>query len=243
MKLVIIRHADPNYELDTLTETGWKEAQLLAERVSKMDVKAFYVSPLGRARDTAGVSLKKMGREATVLPWLREFLGRVEKPSEPGLDISWDWLPQDWTEEEDYYHKDKWLQTGPFAGSNNAEEIKKIYDGLDALLAEHGYVRDGNRYRAERPNEDTIVLFCHFGLECVLLSRLLNISPMPLWHGTCAAPTSVTVLNTEERREGIAIFRMSTFGDTSHLYAAGEAPSFSARFCETFYSEGQTHDY
>ncbi len=31
---------------------------------------------------------------------------------------------------------------------------------------------------------------------------------------------------------GAAIFRMSRFGDLSHLDAAGEAPSFSARFCE-----------
>ncbi len=78
------------------------------------------------------------------------------------------------------------------------------------------------------------MFFCHFGLECVLLGHLLNVSPMVLWHGTCAAPTSVTTLNTEERREGVAYFRMAAFGDISHLYAAGEEPAFAARFCETF---------
>lgn len=25
MRILIVRHGDPNYELDTLTETGWKE--------------------------------------------------------------------------------------------------------------------------------------------------------------------------------------------------------------------------
>ncbi len=243
MKLVIVRHADPDYSIDSLTETGWVEAELLSRRISKLDVKAFYVSPLGRARDTASLTLQKMGREATVCDWLREFLGRVKKPFPPGeLDIAWDWLPQDWAEEEDYYHKDRWLQTGPFATSNVAREVEKIYKGLDELLADHGYVRQGNHYLAERPNEDTLVLFCHFGLECVLLSRLLNISPMPLWHGTCAAPSSVTWLTTEERREGIAVFRMNAFGDTSHLYAEGQEPSFSARFCETYHTPGQRRD-
>ena len=24
MRILIVRHGDPNYELDTLTETGWK---------------------------------------------------------------------------------------------------------------------------------------------------------------------------------------------------------------------------
>ena len=57
---------------------------------------------------------------------------------------------------------------------------------------------------------------------------------MILWHGFCAAPTSVTTLVTEERREGIAYFRMGSFGDISHLYAAGEEPAFAARFCETY---------
>ena len=54
MKLLIIRHGDPDYSIDSLTETGWKEAAMLVPRLEKLDVKAFYVSPLGRARDTAG---------------------------------------------------------------------------------------------------------------------------------------------------------------------------------------------
>ena len=61
MRLIIVRHGDPNYELDTLTENGWKEARLAAECIAKLDVKDFYVSPLGRAQDTAGCTIEKMG--------------------------------------------------------------------------------------------------------------------------------------------------------------------------------------
>lgn len=114
-------------------------------------------------------------------------------------------------------------------------------ESLDALLASHGYERDGEYYRAVKPNRDVIVLFCHFGLECVLLSHLMNVSPMILWHHTCAAPTSVTGIVTEERRCGQAIFRMSEFGDISHLYVGNEPPAFAARFCETFDSD-ERHD-
>ena len=57
-----------------------------------------------------------------------------------------------------------------------------------------------------------------------------------------AAPSSITSVYTEERREGIASFRIHSFGDTGHLYAAGEAPSFSARFCETFANHAERHD-
>ena len=63
MRIIFVRHGDPDYANDTLTEKGWREAALLAERVSGWDVTDFYVSPLGRAQDTASLSLKKDGKE------------------------------------------------------------------------------------------------------------------------------------------------------------------------------------
>jgi len=242
MKLLIIRHADPDYSIDSLTPTGWQEAELLAHRMETLDTKAFYVSPLGRARDTASLTLNRLGREAQVLDWLQEFPAKVQKPDKDESGIAWDWLPQDWAEEEVFYQRDRWMEHPVFQNSDIAPVYRQVVESLDCLLSQHGYVRQGSHYRAERPNQDTIALFCHFGLECVLLSHLLNISPMPLWHGTCAAPTSVTTLTTEERREGIACFRMNSFGDISHLYAAGQEPSFSARFCETYQNFDQRHD-
>ena len=32
MKLLIVRHGDPNYEIDSLTEKGWREAEYLSEK-------------------------------------------------------------------------------------------------------------------------------------------------------------------------------------------------------------------
>ena len=240
MKLLIVRHGDPNYAIDSLTETGWKEAELLSHRLSKLDVKAFYCSPLGRAKDTAAPTLKALGREAEILPWLREFAPKVQKPNRTG--VAWDWLPQDWTKYPHFFDKDHWTEHPAFEEAHVGEEAAWVAAGLDELLAKHGYIREGNLYRAEHSNSDTIVLFCHFGLECVLLGHLLNISPMQLWHGACALPTSVTTLITEERRPGIAYWRMNGFGDISHLYAAGQEPSFSARFCETYDNQDQRHD-
>ena len=147
-----------------------------------------------------------------------------------------------WTKDPRFYDRDRWWENDAFQAANVREEAAWVAQGLDDLLFRHGYVREGNCYRAEAPNEDTIVLFCHFGVECVLLGHLLGISPMPLWHGFCAAPTSVTTVTTEERRQGIASFRVNAFGDTAHLYAAGREPSFSARFCETYSNEAQRHD-
>ena len=242
MKLMIVRHADPDYSIDSLTPVGWEEARLLAERMAKLDITDFYVSPLGRARDTASLTLEKMGRKAEVCPWLREFEAPIYKPDSPKLGCTWDWLPQDWTVEPRYYDPDRWTEPEVMQAGDVAGQADWVASHLDAVLAAHGYERNGNLYRAVRPNTDTLAFFCHFGVECVMLGHLLHVSPMVLWHGMCAAPSSVTILNTEERRKGIVSFRMSTFGDTSHLYAGGREPSFAARFCETWENMDQRHD-
>ncbi|MCM1106960.1 MAG: histidine phosphatase family protein [Blautia sp.] len=243
MRLIIIRHGDPNYEIDSLTEQGWREAELLATRIARLDVKEFYVSPLGRARDTAGCTLEKMHRTATVCEWLQEFSPRIHRPDDKDkMHVPWDWLPADWTKEDTFYDADTWTDDERMKAGRVREEYDRVCAELDKLLAAHGYVREHKYYRAERPNNDTLVFFCHFGLECVLLSHLLSVSPMILWQGFCAAPTSVTTVYTEERREGIASFRVNTFGDISHLYAADEEPSFSARFCECFANKEERHD-
>ena len=241
MKLIIIRHGDPDYSIDSLTPTGKIEAELLADRLTKLDISAFYTSPLGRARHTADPTLKRLGREAVVLDWLREFPARIVRHGECEADIAWDWLPEVWTKTDEFYEKDSWLDVPCFAKANVREQYSAVTAGLDELLKNHGYERCGRYYRAARPNHDTVVLFCHFGLECVLLSHLMGVSPMVLWHSTCAAPTSVTTLYTEERREGVACFRMASFGDVSHLLAAGREPSFAARFCEAF-TDNTRHD-
>lgn len=243
MKILIVRHGDPDYSIDSLTEKGWREAEYLAERLSQMDVKAFYVSPLGRAKATASCTLKKLNRQAAECEWLREFQPTINRPDVPDKPmIAWDWLPQDWMVGDCYFQYDRWQETDIFKASSVRKEYDWVTGSLDELLAGHGYVRDGRLYRAVKANNDTIVFFCHFGVECVLLSHLLQISPMVLWHHLCAAPSSVTTLVTEERRKGIAAFRMLSFGDTSHLYAHGEPPSFAARFCECFENQEERHD-
>ncbi len=242
MKLLIIRHGDPDYEHDSLTEKGWREAECLAEMLSKQDITYFYCSPCGRARDTASVTLKKMGREAKTLPWLKEFDVLIDRPDCPDRKrIPWDWLPQDWTQEPRFYEDDEWFDNERMADADVGGAYREVTKCFDEMLAKHGYRRDGKLYRAERPNHDTIVLFCHFGVGSVLLSHLWNVSPVVVWHGFCAQPSSVTTVVTEERRKGIALFRMLSFGETTHLYAKNEEPSFAARFCEC-YGDDTRHD-
>ena len=172
MKLLFIRHGDPDYTIDSLTEKGWKEAEFLSEKIAALDVRDFYVSPLGRAKDTASCTLKKNGRTATECKWLREFDVKIRRPDLHGEKIiPWDWLPQDWTKIENFYSFDRWWDNDILREGKMKEEYDWVTQNFDKVLAEHGYVREGHYYRAEKANEDTLV-FLPF--RCKLCTHQLS---------------------------------------------------------------------
>lgn len=243
MRILIIRHGDPDYERDTLTEKGHREAKLLADRYGKEKIDYFYSSPLGRAKHTCDYVAKAHGRENDIVikDWLQEFGSPHTLPTGETRHIIWDLLPEFWTKIDTMYDKDEWLNQDFYRKAKMDERYQEVVDGLDEVLAKHGYVRKDGYYEVKEGNCDTIAFFCHFGLEMMLLSHLCNISPIVLTHHFVALPTSVTTLYTEERREGIATFRCCGFGDTGHLYAGGEPCSKSARFCE-IYDSDERHD-
>ncbi len=240
MKLYFIRHADPYYPTDTLTEKGWREAALLAPRFEKLagseHIRQIYVSPLGRARDTARVCMSPLGldpdRDAVTYDWLREFPAQMRMP-DGHLRMPWDLLPSWWTTREDLYDKDNWFR-GPTmsAGGDVEEKYVGVARGIDEIVAACGYRRDGHFYRTEGGTRDTLVFFCHLGVMFVMLSRLLSMPTPVLWQNFFVAPSSVTLVSTEEVVPGEVAFRVKYLGDVSHLYAGAEPPSDSGFFCE-----------
>lgn len=244
MKLIFVRHADPDYSCDSLTPVGFMEAEALRERMEKLYKECgesihSFVSPLGRAKKTAEIAMRNTGKTAEVKEWLREFNYPVKKPH-ANVDYGycvWDWYPGELCTRPAFFDREKWYTEPEMTEAGVPLAYRDVCESLDSLLKEYGYEREGLYYRVSAANHDTLVFYCHFGLECALLAHLINVSPMVLWHGFCSAPSGVTVVNTEEREEGIAYMRTAAFGDISHLYAKGMQPSFHARFCECFEDE------
>ena len=150
MKIIFIRHGEPNYEIDSLTEKGWREAELLSKRTAKWNVTDFYCSPLGRAKDTASFTLKNAGREAEILPWLREFDAPVIDPETGKRRIPWDFLPDVLDANRDLYDQDFWTKNPIMQTGNMDENYHFVTDGLDALLARYGYDVPANSTPAQQ---------------------------------------------------------------------------------------------
>ena len=236
MKIIIIRHADPDYINDSLTEKGFKEAELLSQRISKMKIDEIWCSPLGRAKATAKPSLEKLGMQANIADWLREFDGKSIDPDTGEETRPWDFLPRCFKDCNTAFDSNRWQDSKLYNTKSIIEKYRDVCEGLDEIFAKHGYIKKGRVYETEQGNEDVIAFFCHYGIESFMLSHILNFTPIIFLQNFVALPSSVTILTSEEREKGTAIFRCSHFGDTSHLYKADEPLSFSARFCEIYES-------
>ncbi|MCL2253618.1 MAG: histidine phosphatase family protein [Lachnospiraceae bacterium] len=257
MKLILIRHGDPDYENDALTAKGRREALLLADRVAKWRVTDFYSSPLGRAKETAQYCLKQINRPTTVLNWLKEFYFPVTDPVSGRVNVPWDFVASFRTNEPLFCDQNNW-HDAPVMKS--VPEIKEkhleVRRELDKLLAEYGYLRDGGLYRVSGKKEvflkepaqpsDTsasfhpieqeaiVVMFAHLGIISVVLSHLLGIPFPQIPHSFFLAPTSVTILGTEERWSNEASFRVQVAGCTMHLTNGGEPLSCAGAYYSAF---------
>jgi len=232
MRIIIIRHGEPNYAQDTLTKNGFKEAKALAKRLLKEKIDYVYVSPLGRAKDTAKEYLKKSKKKMIILDWLQEFPYKIEDEETHTLRIPWDFKVEYFTSKEEMYDDSRYLQLPLFKKSEVYEGYQYVVKCFDELLEKHGYVRYNKHYKVTHSNKDTLVFFCHLGLESVLLSRLFNLPFVAIAQHFAPSPSSLSILYSEERKPGVAQFRAQCLGDISHLYKYKIAPSFMGRFKE-----------
>ena len=235
MRILLIRHAEPDYTIDSLTPKGRVEAELLSRRLVSYNIRDFYTSPLGRARDTAAYTLEKLGREAETLPWLREFRGSYSDP-ETGVRriVAWDVKPRIWISFPGVTDIASWCDAPVFDGGDVREVWNETVSGVDILLGRYGLYKSGPVWRSEQNGDYTIALFCHFGISMAILGYLTDISPMVLWHHTLCLPSSVTEVVTEERIRGEVSFRIVRLGDLTHLEAAGEKRSTAGLFPEVY---------
>lgn len=234
MRVLIVRHGDPHYPTDSLTEKGQREAALLADRLVKENITHAFVSPLGRAKQTAAPTLARLGMEATELEWLREFPARLEEEFafeirmfDRKVRCPWNMPPQLWTEIPGIYDVDGWRNAPIYRDGRVQQLYDSICKGWDDLLADHGYTREGSVYRIAdgwEEKHETIALFCHLGLGTALLSHIMHISLTAAWHTLFMPTTSVTTVYMERHRDEVpyAHARLIAVGDTSHLYAGGE---------------------
>ena len=73
MLLYIIRHGEPYYEIDTLTERGKLQAEAVGKRMVDAKIDRIFSSPMGRAMETAEPACRLLGLEKHIEDWTHEI--------------------------------------------------------------------------------------------------------------------------------------------------------------------------
>lgn len=222
MRLIIVRHGDPDYENDCLTELGHYQAELVAKRLLDEGIQEIYSSPQGRARETAEhfAALSGLG-PIKILDFMHEIRygweGALYQAGNP------------WLEAKNLISKGADLQTPDwrkypcYDGNTATIDADKVAAGTDEWLKTLGYEREGLYYRCktEDDRKRTLVLFCHGGSSTAFLSRVFNI-PFPhlcmvlgyLQH------TCITSLRFDRRPGSLAMPVLEVAAEARHLQTA-----------------------
>ena len=220
MRILFIRHGEPNYEKDCLTGSGRRQAEAVAARLAGEGIEAVFASPMGRALETARPTARRLGLPVAVLDFMHEIDWGGPNIPENGhpwtlgdrmiADEGYDFLTHDWREH-------------PYFRENVATEYyAMIADRFDGFLAAQGYVREGTRYRCGTDRERTIALFSHGGSGACALSRLLN---LPFPYVCSVLPydfTSVIIVRLPVEPGRCVRPRLELFNDCAHLAAASD---------------------
>ena len=209
MEMLLIRHGDPDYANDTLTERGFREARALAEGLREVRIDRIYTSPLGRALATAAPTAQAKGLEPVVLDWLRERgikRGPVYLWEAPGSMF----LERPTLPEVGNWH----LAEG--AMPEGAEQFARVRAGFGELMAALGYVHQGHGYRIVQHTEERIALFCHKGVILTMLSDMLHWALPTVFVSLHIHPTGVTRLEMVEE-DSFAHWKAVAINGLAHL--------------------------
>lgn len=215
MKLLLIRHADPDYANDTITNKGHWQAQRLAESLLPVQIDRLVVSSMGRAQHTADYLIRLKNLDFELFDFLRELNGRYADNLyaweqhgcdllAPGYDIT----------------KTNWPELVPY-GDHMEPVAQEFTSQFDAFISGFGLERVGHVYSVSRATDETLVIVCHAGVIKTLLSHLLHI-PLPVVYSQFSIdPSSVTRLRLETK-DGLGVFRLMSLNDISHTIDLSE---------------------
>ena len=215
---MLVRHAQPEWVRDgrnvanpPLTELGFAQAERLAKALDGEAFDEVYVSPLTRARQTAGPLLNALGAEEIIEPWLEEI-----------RDPDWHGEPAEgamkaFTALRQRVAMEQW--DGLPGGEPMHEFVARVRVGGTEFLERRGIRRvdDNLPVWAIDDSERRIGLIAHAGTNSVFTCLLLGLEPTPWeWDRLVMRHSSVSRLIALPIGDGF-VFSLSSLSDVEHL--------------------------
>ncbi|MBR4378325.1 MAG: histidine phosphatase family protein [Bacilli bacterium] len=179
MDLYFIRHGYPDYDNDSLTEEGKRQAEETSKVLSKIRFEKIFCSPLGRAKLTAEYTAKKLNTEPVVLPWTSENLAgsQIGMFDEKGV-FNWIfWIDKTKQKMIEKQGDPNWY-SDPIFKESVKEGVDRINKELDAWLLSLGLEHDREKkiYKKVGKTPENIALFAHGGMATLFMSSILDMN-------------------------------------------------------------------
>ena len=226
MLFFYVRHGDPIYNPDSLTELGKKQAEALAKRLALYGIDKIYASTSPRAIMTAQPTCDLLKKDMTLLDFCNE--GQVWRRFTIERDGRRTWLYQDVQSVHTFLDKSvrslgfSWYEHPEFKEFDYKKGVDWINTETDNFFLSLGYEHDRERgkYKVVQKNDERIALFAHEGFFKAFMSSLLNM-PYPEFASRFeVCHSGLTVIDFQEYN-GYAVPKILTMSSDSHLYREG----------------------
>ena len=220
MRIILIRHGEPNYEKDCLTELGHEQAIIAAQRLLREGIEEIYSSPLGRALQTAQHFSELSGiTKIQVLDFIKEIRFGIEGEL---YDKKWNpWLGVDaLVKSGQNLQAPDWREFPVFKDTFSTIDSDKIAVEADKWLLTLGYKREGLYYRCTRQDdaEKTIAVFCHGGSSTAFMAHVLNQTFPYMCASLLRYPfTTISILKFDRTPGNLTLPIIELLNDNGHL--------------------------
>ena len=219
MRLIFVRHGEPNYVKDCLTDLGLLQAKAAAERLREEQIEKIYSSPYGRAKQTADETSAVLGLDIHILDFMHELdWGSIDGTKTYAGGHPWNIADQLVREGWDLTSPD-WRNHPYFRNNLVVENVNLVEAKIDGWLASLGYQRENLYYRCTRTDREqhTAVLFSHGGSSAAAIGHILNL-PFPY---LCAMMhldfTGITILRLDRNPGSLSIPCLELVNDSRHI--------------------------
>ena len=147
MTIYFVRHGDPDYKNDCLTDIGRVQAEAAATRLCTFGIEHIFSSTNGRALETARFTAEPLGMEIERCDFMREIAWR-SKDEEPIPENGHPWkLATLFASEGRTLTDHEWRDKEPYCRSVVVSHAETVTAGFDSLMGSLGFTREGEYYR------------------------------------------------------------------------------------------------
>lgn len=223
MNLYIVRHGNPDYVRDRLTDLGHRQAEACAEDMLELSIDDIYSSPYMRAQETAAHLADKLSKKVEILTWAHE-IEHYGDDGHGGVTMAVMMDPAFLRSPEIEALGENWASHPLFRDEAGARRmVSEVNCGMRELLERYGFIEDGSRFRVEKraDNDKNVALYCHAGVFLIMVEYLLHLPWLSAWTSFFTWQTGITWVNITASESGYAVPRLYTMGKTDHLSKRG----------------------